>query len=308
MSTKEKTLKRKFAFLNKIFWIGFYSKHWINYINNKKINLFMSTIGNEAQSLIEKYKDTVVPSSPIGNRVWVFWYTGLETAPSIVKKCIEEMKKVEEIDLVVLDKNNLDNYFNWNEDIKKRFTDGTISVTFLSDVIRNQLLSRFGGFWFDATLLIIDKSFLKEHMNDNFYSLKHGDYAACSHFNNGMWSSFLTGAPKNHPLTSFAYEFFCWYCSKYESLVDYFLIDYVYMLAYLSFDQVKTQIDSLEAENEDVFYMGRNIHKKCTAVKWEQVLYKNKLQKLIWNVKGAEKLGKESFYSRILAYNGEEND
>ena len=302
MSTDIAKLKRRFSFLDKIFWIGFYSKKWIDSINKAKIDLFMDTIGKEAEPIVDKYINAEYPSGPIGNRVWVFWYTGFDTAPPIVRKCIQEMQKVHGIDLVILDKDNLDEYFIWDPVIKERFEEKSISITFLTDVIRNQLMARLGGFWFDATLLVLDKDFIKDHSSLDFYSLRHGDYAACSHFNDGRWSSFLSGTPAGHPLPCFATDFFVWYFSQYKEICNYFLIDYVYMLAYLSFPELHKEIDDLEVENEDVFFMGRNIRKKCSDKEWNHVLQNNCIQKLIWNVDIAHEMNENSVISRVIAY------
>lgn len=297
-------LNKKLNRLNKLFWIGFYSKHWIDYINRKKINTFNASFKAEAMPIIEKYRSYTSPSGAIGNRVWVFWYTGLDTAPAIVKKCIDEMKNIEDIDLVILDKSNLDEYFIWDESIKDKFDRGLISVTFLTDVIRNQLMARYGGFWFDSTLLFFDKDFIKEHEKLSYYSLKHSDYAACSHFNDGRWSSFLSGASKGHKLPSFTTDIFNWYFSIYNTLPDYFFIDYVYNTAYEEFSDIRAEIDALKAENEDVFYSGRNIKKECSNSKWNKVITKNKVQKLIWKVPNTDKLldNTKGLYRRVLNY------
>ncbi len=297
-------LNRKLNRLNRLFWIGFYSKHWIDFINNKKKVTFDDAFKPEAAPIIEKYRAYKSPEGTIGNRVWVFWYTGIDSAPAIVRKCIEEMKKMEDIDLVFLDKSNLDEYFIWDKSIKDKFDKGSISITFLADVIRNQLMARFGGFWFDSTLLFFDKAFIKEHKEHSYYSLKHSDYAACSHFNDGKWSSFLSGTSKGHKLPSFTDDIFNWYFNLYDTLPDYFLIDYVYNIAYEEFEDIRKEIDGLKAENEDAFYIGRNIKKECSDKKWNDLLTKNKVQKLIWKIPNTDKLINKTkgLYYRVLHY------
>lgn len=297
-------LRKKLAFLNKAFWPGFYIKPWIDFINKSKRNCFIKIFEAEIQPLIKKYESYSIQKEPIGNRVWVFWYTGLESAPQIVKKCIEEMRKITDIDLVFLDKTNLDQYFIWNSDIKSKFENGKISVTFLTDIIRNQLMARYGGFWFDSTLLFLDKDFIIKHRDLSYYSLKHSDYAACSHFNEGKWSSFLSGTQKNHLLPAFTTDLFEWYFSKYDEIPDYFFIDYAYCLIYEKFPEIRLEIDSLESENRDVFYIGRNIRRKCSDNTWNKVISQNKVQKLIWRIDNPEELlkHKNGLYYRVLNY------
>ena len=83
------------------------------------------------------------------------------------------------------------------------------------------------------------------------------------------------------------------------------MIDYIYLFAYMQLPQVKMQIDALEAENEDVFYLGRNIRKICSNQQWKHILDSNKIQKLVWKLDKTEKLGKSTVYSRILSFDGE---
>ena len=74
------------------------------------------------------------------------------------------------------------------------------------------------------------------------------------------------------------------------------------MLAYLSFPELHKEIDDLDVENEDVFFMGRNIRKKCSDKEWNHVLQNNCIQKLIWNVDIAHEMNENSVISRVIAY------
>ena len=272
-----KKLKKRLTFLNAVFWPGFYCKPFIRFINNQKVKTFENALIPEIQPLIEKYSSYNYTEEPIGNRIWVFWYTGIDSAPPIVRKCISEMEKINDIDLIILDKNNLNKYFTWDNYIKKKFEAGKISITMLSDIIRNQLMSVYGGFWFDSTLMFFDKNFVIDHKGLSYYSIKHSDYAACSHFSEGKWSTFLIGTQKNHLLPSFTSDVYKWFFNKYDDIPDYFFTDYIYYLAYETFSSIKKEIDSLPTENSDVFYIGRNIKKRCSDDTWDTIRSQNKV-------------------------------
>ena len=92
------------------------------------------------------------------NKVWLFWYQGLDEAPILIKKCIESIKKVfEDKEVIILTKNNFEKYVQFPDYIINKFNKGIITFTHFSDLIRIELLAKYGGIWCDATLYFTDK-------------------------------------------------------------------------------------------------------------------------------------------------------
>lgn len=83
-------------------WLsGYFLNKRIQSQKNKWKSIFPILDGIAKDSgLYDKYKDVDVSKlKPIGNKIWVFWYTGLDTAPSIVKKCVELDKALDGCDI-----------------------------------------------------------------------------------------------------------------------------------------------------------------------------------------------------------------
>lgn len=97
----------------------------------------------------------IVKKSSIGGgkHTFVFWWQGFETAPEIVKLCINSMKKHAD-DLVLIDKNNYTQWVGLPDYIVSKFNTGDISLAHFSDVIRFYLLYFYGGTWIDATCFL----------------------------------------------------------------------------------------------------------------------------------------------------------
>lgn len=134
--------------------------------------------------------------STIGRRVWMFWYQGFENAPILVKKCVSIIKQLDGIDLVLLDKTNLEKYFLFESNIRDLFMKGNISMQTFSDIVRFQLLNRYGGFWFDSTLLVLRKDIIIKLQEEKFFSIRHlhSDF-----FTQGRWSIYgIGGARKSN--------------------------------------------------------------------------------------------------------------
>ena len=230
--------------------------------------------------LKEKYSNIDISKlNPTGNRVWMFWYTGFETAPPLVKKCLEEAKKVKDIDLVLLDKNNLEDYFTFESNIRELFQNGSIPLVKLTNIMRTQLITRHGGLWCDATVYMPHKDIISRIQDKPFYSVKHFmDW----HFGKGRWTGFFTGGGIGNPITSFLYDTLVEYYKHYNWHFDYFQFDYTWLYAYTHFDWAKQLIDSLPDGNPDINYIQKNWDKPFNKEEWDSMIKDNEIQKLNW--------------------------
>ena len=86
-------------------------------------------------------------------RVWFCWLQGLEQAPPLVKLCYEALRqKLPDREIVVIDAKNVFDYITLPEEIVEKWKRGIIGPAHFSDLIRLELLVRYGGYWIDATV------------------------------------------------------------------------------------------------------------------------------------------------------------
>ena len=97
------------------------------------------------------------------NTVWVMWLQGIENAPDIVKKCIESQKKYMPYKkFVFLNKNNIHEYIELPDYIETKWKNGIIGNAQYSDLVRNELLIKYGGYWIDSTVLFTDNKLISD--------------------------------------------------------------------------------------------------------------------------------------------------
>jgi hypothetical protein len=85
--------------------------------------------------------------------VWLLWHQGLAAAPFIVRACVESWIRTNPgWRVVVLDANTLHHYVEL--DIPAEIL-SSLCLAHQSDLIRLQLLARYGGVWADATTFCI---------------------------------------------------------------------------------------------------------------------------------------------------------
>lgn len=84
----------------------------------------------------------------VPNRVWIYWEQGWEQAPPLVAACRGSWtERNPDVEIVALDARTV---YDWI-DPEQIFPDRTKSLSHKSDLIRLNLLARYGGVWADAT-------------------------------------------------------------------------------------------------------------------------------------------------------------
>ena len=86
--------------------------------------------------------------------MWWCWFQGEENAPDLCKKCLESLRKyLKDREIIVITEKNMYDYIDFPDFIKEKYNKGIITRTHLSDLLRIQLLIKYGGTWIDSTVL-----------------------------------------------------------------------------------------------------------------------------------------------------------
>lgn len=206
------------------------ASQYFNMLRHKKIATALSEIFEKT------YKSTPV-NNPIrlekfqSNYVWVFWWQGEDQMPELVKKCYQSLKRqLYDKKIILITKDNIKEYCSFPQYIFDKCESGKITLTHLSDILRFDLLSHYGGLYTDATV------FWTRNLPSSTFSELYtcGGYSDDYYFNvaKGRWTGFLIGGSKGNSLFTFMYDFFLEYWKQREELIDYFLIDYALQFAY----------------------------------------------------------------------------
>lgn len=86
--------------------------------------------------------------------IWTYWHQGLENAPPIVRRCVGQMKSVHpDWTIRVLDEGSV---YEFAEPVPvKPEIWGELSLPHQSDLLRTQLLIKYGGVWMDPTVFCV---------------------------------------------------------------------------------------------------------------------------------------------------------
>ena len=89
-----------------------------------------------------------------GKEIWMLWLDGEDKAPEIVQKCIASVRNAfPDRTVHVLTEDTYREYAKFPAFIQEKIDSGQITKTHMSDLLRLELLIRYGGTWIDATVL-----------------------------------------------------------------------------------------------------------------------------------------------------------
>lgn len=87
----------------------------------------------------------------LDKKIWIYWSQGFDVAPWIVKQCVTSWKlKNPDWELIQLDDKNVFSYIDFNY-LPSNYN--KLSLAHKSDLLRLNLLIKYGGVWVDATTL-----------------------------------------------------------------------------------------------------------------------------------------------------------
>lgn len=170
------------------------------------------------------------------SKIWVLWLQGIEQAPLLVKKCYESLQiHLCDYELVLLTEENYRDYVKFPDYIQHKIDSGVITKTHFSDLLRLELLEKYGGTWIDATVFCSGSNFHKCILDSDLFV-----YQCLKPISDGdcfSVSSWLMTSSTNNPIISLTKELLYEYWKKNDSMIDYFLIHYFFKIAIESFPE-----------------------------------------------------------------------
>jgi hypothetical protein len=265
----------------------------LNHEKWKKLNgeLVEEYLLNNYSYIIDKYKNIKgdMVDKVDKKYIWVFWYQGIENAPEIVKKCVKSIRKHSgNYEVVILDKDNISNYVDIPDIILEKVNNKIFTLAFFSDILRMKLLSTYGGIWIDSTCYVSQPIF--KQFDDKVF-----DSAKSFSNNNIKWTGFFLGGKPNK-LFKYCSELLLEYACKENTLIEYFLLDYIIELAYKSISEVKIWIDAIDINSENIYLLEHNFNSIYNKEFYDNVI-KAPFQKLTYKKKPRKKI-----FSRLTNY------
>lgn len=251
-------------------------------IKDTRLSLNIRFLTLRYTDFIENYKNKKITIWKNSKKIWILWWQWTQTAPDLVKLCVNSIKKHNcWYEVVFLDKDNYKEYIKLPDYIMKKVEKWYITITHLSDIIRMALLKEYWWIWVDATMYFNEDVFHK--FDDINFNTNNPVEFVKEVWNFEKWCGFFIWWRPNR-LFNFCYDFFMEYHKDFKQLINYFLIDYAIYIWYISFTDCKNDIDNVNIFNSDLYNLTKQFNNTYNDKDWNKLM-SIPFFKLSWKLK-----------------------
>lgn len=244
----------------------------------KEIDIIARFMREQFGMYVQKYKQlpayelsSEIYQGPDQSPIWTCWLSVGEM-PHLVKSCITQIRKMSNNhEVIIIDNDNIKNYVDLPEHIWRKYNEGKITTTHLTDFVRTAVLYKYGGLYLDITTYPI-RPINEIFFSSDLYTMHYDDELNYIHISKRRWSSYMLGCRKGNLLMKAALDVFEEYWKRYDILVDYLLIDHTFSLLYDEIPSIKNMVDSIPTNNAKIWRMQHNLRNSCSAEEFEQLI------------------------------------
>ena len=256
------------------------------------------------RKLKRKYRKILINDNPVtndekiiekSNKIWICWFQGLENAPELVKACYNSvLKNYKDKEIIVLTEENYEQYVDIPEYILKKWKKGYITFAHFSDILRIELLSKYGGLWLDSTIFTTKRSELVFNENIELFVYKQVDLDRKNPLSI-VASSWLMYSNKNNNIINLTKKLLHEYWKNYNHIINYNLI---HLFFTLSTEVYKDEWDKVPTFNNiSPHILQFELNDNFEEVRFNQIRGMSDFHKLNWRIKSENK---NSYYNYIV--------
>ena len=184
--------------------------------------------------------------------IWTFWWQGTDNTVYPVNYTIKSIQKYAgNHKVIIIDKNNFQKYVELPKYILDKFNKGKISIAHLSDIVRVELLYRYGGIWFDGTFLL-SRKLDDDIYNYPFYSISFGGKRKYL-VSRDRWSIGFLACSQNNSLIKCCRDLLFAYWKIEDNPICYLLLDIIIAILYDDDKKTRKLINDIPTNNVGVW-------------------------------------------------------
>ena len=229
------------------------------------------------------------------NKIWICWFQGIEKAPELVKACYNSVvKNYNDKQIIVLTEENYKQYVDIPEYILKKWEKGYITFAHFSDILRIELLSKYGGLWLDSTIFTTKKSDLVFNDNIELFVFKQVDLDRKNSLT-VVASNWLIYANKDNNIINLTKKLLYQYWKDYNHAINYNIFHIFFKFAT---EVYKDEWDKVPTFNNiSPHILQFELNDDFEEVRFNQIRGMSDFHKLNWRIKSENK---NSYYNYIV--------
>ena len=242
------------------------------------------------------YVDQIIEKKEISKIIWICWFQGIENAPELVQKCVKNnISKIYGYKKIILTSKNFTKYIKINPLILKKWKQGIISNTAFSNILRLEILIKYGGIWMDAPVLFTGKEFpryVTEYPLFMFSSWKWitGDIRPVS--------TWFISAQKGHPFLKAVRDCLYKYWTDKNELVTYFIFHMFVAMVIERYPIMYSQFTRIS--NVPPHYMQFELQDRYSEIRFKELTDMASIHKLTYKLDAAVYKDEDNLYNYLL--------
>lgn len=255
------------------------------------------------QQLVQKYELICVEHEK-SEVVWFCWLQGMEKVPVLVKVCLASQKRfIKGKQFIVITNANYKDYVALPAFIESMHKKGIIPNAHFTDLLRLELLIKYGGTWIDSTVLCTGCDYPDKILDTNlffFQYIKKGQ-ETFSGISNWFISSY-----SNNKLLMMLRDMLLQYWKDYDCLMDYYIFHLFFGLIAEMFPE---EIDAMPKVNS---------MRAIQMARWLELAYDENMMGKLTSISCFHKLdyrksrlftqdNRPTFYSHIIEQYGKDS-
>lgn len=232
--------------------------------------------------------------------VWFCWLQGLENAPKVVKVCYNSLRQhLSDREIKVIDNNNWKEFIELPEYVVQKWEKGKIPAANFSDLLRLELLIRYGGTWIDSTVLCTgfqdSSSKYHEYLDADLFLFQYTPPGTAAGINISNW---FISACTNNKVLMILRDMLLEYWKDYDFTIDYYIFHLFFKMVANEFPE---KIGTMPYGNSmDSLVLLHHWSETFNQKKWNRVTRQVCFHKLAFRVNEKTKKDKENYYSYII--------
>lgn len=228
-------------------------------------------------------------------RIWFCWLQGMENAPELVNVCYESLcKNIKDREIVILTNENLSQYVHLPDYIERKHKKGIIPDAAFTDMLRLELLRKYGGTWIDATVFCTGSEGIKDLLDADLFVFQQTQKDN-THFT-GM-SSWMMSSAANNSFLMVVRDLLYEYWREKNCVVDYFLIHLFFCMMAERHPEVVEEM--ARKGNRIPHYLQRRLADPYDKNWMEELKKHSKFHKLTYRISDKAKR-KGTFYDVVI--------
>lgn len=246
------------------------------------------------ESLLQQRIETYSAMSLTHERakiVWFCWLQGKDNLPDIVRACYNsQLRNIADREFRFIDGENWREYVSIPDYLVAKYEKGAMPAAMFSDLIRLELLIKYGGTWIDATVLSTG-GHNTEVLDADLFMYRYGK--------NQGFSNWFISSYTNNPMLMVIRDVLYQYWKDYDVVLDYYIFHLLFGRLTKEYPELMERMPY--AKSYLAISLVHNWNKPYRQTTWDRVTAEVPFHKLAWKVKKSTIKNKDNYYNYIIS-------